>query len=140
MFGSRRATQLETNMQAAKGYVCYECGCEVPMDGQACQRCRTDLRERITNKTIKLAYDMAPRSVRFVNAKMPGNSRPEEMVRLLEESGVDLGSAKVLIDVGAGPNLVRHATPTKYPNLKDYAKYETSLINSRRAARAHKKN
>ena len=95
--------------------VCPECGSETPAG--LCRRCKTDL-SKVSHGTVRPAFDVVPRSVRRTNRKLHYTERPAEIVRLLEASGVDLASARTLIDVGCGPNIIRDQTAHRYPNLR----------------------
>lgn len=111
--------------------VCPECGSETPRG--SCRRCGTKLSSAGRNDP-KPAFDVVPRSLRYTNRKLPYTERPAEILRLMEHSKIDLRSAKTLIDVGCGPNILRDVTAKPYPALRVIG-YDQYLLDGERDIR-----
>ena len=129
-----RASEMPGRNETVQAYVCHECGSETPRASTSCLRCHQDLSDRISEGTLKSAFDVAPRSLGYSNRRLPYTERPREIVSLLEKSRVNLTDAKLLIDVGCGPNILRDVARSKYPNLEVLG-YDQYILDGARSIR-----
>ncbi len=97
--------------------VCPNCGSETSASKATCIRCGLDLTEKLRVGELPRAFDVEPRRTIFKNRALPYTERPEEILRLLDWAGVKLDSARTLIDVGCGPNILRTAAAERFPKL-----------------------